>query len=153
MDTTPAIKEDTNKKLENILKNKLDELLSNETKRSIKDAPQCTYINLKGIRCHTKCVNSPCDENPRCALHINRKEVKECSFIVKDENNNDVPCCKLTRSATGLCYYHSVSTYNRKKGKEYYHSHKEKILEVKKLTTLINKLDKLSTQIDDIICA
>ena len=141
------LKEETNKKLKNILKDKLDNLTKENVKRSSKDAPQCTYINLKGVQCHTRCINSLSDENTRCAIHMNRKEVKQCSFIEKD----DVQCCKLTRSATGLCYYHSVSAYNRKKGKEYYHAHREKILEEKKLTSLINRLDKLSVQIEDII--
>jgi len=139
--------ETTNKKLKNILINKFDNL-TKESKRSFDEAPQCSYINLKGVQCKTKCINSVCDDQARCALHINCKEVKQCSFI-HDEDKSQ--CLTLTRSATGLCYYHSVSAYNRKKGKEYYHAHREKILEGKKLSGLIKRLDKITLEINDII--
>jgi hypothetical protein len=89
--------ETTNKKLKNILINKFDNL-TKESKRSFDEAPQCSYINLKGVQCKTKCINSVCDDQARCALHINCKEVKQCSFI-HDEDKSQ--CLTLTRSATG----------------------------------------------------
>ena len=138
--------------LKHILKSKLDNLtITSKDVISLKDAPQCTYQNLKGVRCTTKCINTCNDPHPKCYAHINRKEVVQCTYVCKDVNGCEERCDKLTRSAKGYCHYHSVMIYNNMKAKAYYQAHKEKIRESTKIINLINKLDKITTQIDDII--
>jgi len=133
-----------------LINNKLDNLTNlSKAKTSIKDAPQCTYINMKGVRCPIKCLtNRP---NPRCYDHINCKEVVQCKYITKDANDCDVQCSNLTRSAKGLCHYHNILTNSKNKSKGYYQAHKEKIKEASKLTRLMNKIDKITYEVDSIL--
>jgi len=135
-----------------LLKNKLDNLTKlSKSNISLKDAPQCSYVNIKGIRCTTKCFNTCNEPNPRCHVHINHKEVVQCSHVSKDENDNEIRCDRLTRSAKGLCHFHNVMIYNNNKAKAYYHTHREKIRQSSKLTRLMSKLDKITYEVDTII--
>jgi len=137
--------------LKEILRSKLEELKSLPEQGYVSNIPLCSYINMKGNQCSNKSSPETINTKPRCRIHLKCLEVKQCNFMIKDDNGEETQCTNLTRSKGSFCYYHSVMEYSRVKAKKYYHDNKDKILKEKQLSYLINKVDKIAVTIDNIL--
>jgi len=134
-------------KLTNAFAAKYEELKQFTDKNiSYKDLPQCTYINVRGIQCNSKCLLNKDDPNPKCAKHIESIEVKRCTHV-----ENDIQCDKLTRGKSGLCHYHSIMFYNREKAKKYYEKNKDRLNKERALAYALKRADNLMNEFQNIL--